>query len=530
LVFVSNLWFDTKTKHGASAPKLNSRIGGYCFPRLRALFLPRGGVVESGRHYVTAPLNIVLIGALGAGKGTQAAKLASRFGLVHVASGDLFRQNLEKGTALGRRAKRYMDQGELVPEEITQAMMRERLLQVEPHQGIVLDGFPRTEYQATVLDEILKEVGRTLAAAIFLFVPDEVIVESRLPGRLTCKQCQRPYHSIHNPPERPMACDACGGDLYRRSDDTPEGARARLRVFHRQFPPVVFHYLQSGRLRSVDGEGGIEEVHALLCETIEALAKHPPRPATSEEAGLFQALKSAPRALSSGEVAHRSPDLVLLGGPGSGKGTQAEHLRSHLHLTHIATGDLFREHLKLQTDLGKLAKAFMDRGELVPDDVTEEMVRERLSRPDTAGGFVLDGFPRTLPQAEALTEMMTDLGRRVTGVLYMKVSDQEIVKRLSGRRICRSCQTPYHTLFKPPVREGGCDACGGQLYQRDDDNPETVLARLKTFHGQTAPLIDYYERVGLLVEIDGEQSVAEVTERILAAAQGLLPVTATTRN
>ncbi len=468
---------------------------------------------------MSAPLNVVLIGPLGAGKGTQAAKLASRFGLVHVASGDLFRENLEKGTALGRLAKRYMDRGELVPEEITEAMMRERLLQVEPHQGILLDGFPRTAYQAAVLDEILKEVGRSLAAAIFLFVPDEAIVGSRLPGRLTCRQCQRPYHRNHNPPKRPMACDVCGGDLYRRSDDTAEGARARLKVFHRQFPPVVFHYLQSGKLRSVEGDAPIEQVHAALSETIETLEKDPRRPATREEAELVHALKRSPRALLPAEVAHGGRDLVLLGGPGSGKGTQAEHLRTELRLRHIATGDLFREHLRLETDLGRLAKAFMDRGELVPDDVTEEMVRERLSRPDTAEGFVLDGFPRTLPQAEALTEMMTDLRRRITGVLYMKVSDQEIVKRLSGRRICRSCQMPYHTIFKPPAKAGACDACGGEIYQREDDNPQTVRARLKTFHGQTAPLIDYYSRAGLLLEIDGERSVAEVTERTLAAAR-----------
>ncbi|HEX9924017.1 MAG TPA: adenylate kinase [Anaerolineae bacterium] len=227
-------------------------------------------------------------------------------------------------------------------------------------------------------------------------------------------------------------------------------------------------------------------------------------------------------ALSPAQTTRPSLDLVLLGGPGSGKGTQAEQLTKHLNLPHIATGDLFRENLKQETDLGKLAKAYMNRGELVPDDVTESMVQERLSRPDTADGFILDGFPRTLPQAEALTEMLTEMQRRLAGVLYINVSDDEIVRRLSGRLICRNCQTPYHLEFKPPAQPGMCDVCGGELYQRDDDNPETVRARLKTFHGQTAPLVDYYQAAGLLIEIDGEGDVAGVTERTMTAAQSLV--------
>jgi adenylate kinase len=212
---------------------------------------------------------------------------------------------------------------------------------------------------------------------------------------------------------------------------------------------------------------------------------------------------------------------VLLGAPGSGKGTQAEQLSRQLNLPHIATGDLFRENLKNQTELGQLAKAYMDRGELVPDDVTEAMVRERLARPDTQAGFILDGFPRTLPQAEALTEIMTGLQRRIDGVLYIKVSDQEIMDRLSGRLICRNCQATYHLKFKPPAQPGICDRCGGPLYQRDDDNPETVGARLKTFHTQTEPVIDYYRQAGLLIEISGEGAVSEITAKVLTAVGDL---------
>ena len=161
----------------------------------------------------------------------------------------------------------------------------------------------------------------------------------------------------------------------------------------------------------------------------------------------------------------------------------------------------------------------MDRGELVPDDVTEAMVEERLSQPDTADGFILDGFPRTRPQAEALTEIATAMHRQIAGVLYINVSDSEIVSRLSGRLICRDCQTPYHLEFKPPDKEGICDVCQGELYRRDDDNPETIGARLKTYHNHTAPLINYYREAGLLIEIDGEGDVAQVTERALAVVK-----------
>jgi adenylate kinase len=192
-----------------------------------------------------------------------------------------------------------------------------------------------------------------------------------------------------------------------------------------------------------------------------------------------------------------------------------------LDLVHVASGDLFRDNLKRQTELGKLAKSYMDSGELVPDDVTQGMVRERLSRPDTSPGVVLDGFPRTLPQAEALADIMKDLNRELDGVLYIKVSDEEIIKRLSGRRICRNCQTPYHVIYNPPQTPGVCDVCGGELYQRDDDNPATARNRLATFHRQTAPLIDYYRQAGLLVELDGEGDVDDVNRRMVEAARGL---------
>ena len=212
-------------------------------------------------------------------------------------------------------------------------------------------------------------------------------------------------------------------------------------------------------------------------------------------------------------------NIVLLGGPGSGKGTQAQELSAGLKLAHVASGDLFRDNFKRATELGQLAKSYMDRGELVPDDVTEGMVEERLARPDARDGFILDGFPRTLPQAHALGEMLDRLHRQLSGVLCINVSDDAIVSRLSGRLICRNCQAPYHSVFNPPKTADTCDQCGGELYQRADDNAATVRARLATFHAQTEPLIEYYRGAGLLHEINGEGDIAVVSARSLAAVK-----------
>lgn len=209
--------------------------------------------------------------------------------------------------------------------------------------------------------------------------------------------------------------------------------------------------------------------------------------------------------------------IVLLGPPASGKGTQATRLHEDLGLSHIASGDLFRENLKNETELGLKAKEYMDRGALVPDDVTIAMVMDRLGRPDCADGALLDGFPRTIAQAEALDEALSDQGYGIDAVPYIAVPDDVLVDRVSGRRICRDCGESYHVKFNPPEEPGVCDKCGGELYQRDDDKPETVRKRLEVYWKQTSPLIDYYRDKGLLVEIDGDQSIDTVTEELREA-------------
>jgi adenylate kinase len=182
----------------------------------------------------------------------------------------------------------------------------------------------------------------------------------------------------------------------------------------------------------------------------------------------------------------------------------------------VASGDLFRENLGKETEVGLLAKSYMDKGELVPDEVTIRMILERISRPDCEAGCLLDGFPRTLAQAEALDKALNEQGKGIDKVLYIKVSDEELLRRLSGRWICRSCQTPYHTVNAPPKEAGKCDRCGGDLYQRDDDTEETARNRLVVYFDQTAPLIDYYVNSNKLSEVNGEQAVEAVGEELLS--------------
>ena len=468
-------------------------------------------------------MNIVLIGPSLAGKGTQADKLIPELDLLHIATGDVFRESLENQTALGVLAQQYMDQGELVPDDVVEAMVEEFVNKADPNKGILFDGFPRTLYQAKFLEDLLKETGRALDAVIYLKVSNDEVVK-RLPGRMICRKCQSPFHRVYNPFQTCPYTMCQGEYLYQRDDDNPETIRARLRVFHREAATLIDYYQQREKLIIIDGEQDIEQVHKAILNALEAVQRSEGRSATFEEAQQITALKDVRLALSREQAKHRSLDIVLLGAPGSGKGTQAVQLGKFFNIRRVATGDLFRKNIEEQTQLGKLAKKYMDRGELVPDNVTEAMVRERLSRQDTAGGFILDGFPRTLPQAEALTEIMTDMNRRIDLVIYLNVADDEIIERLSGRLICRKCQSPFHKTYNPFERCPYSQCEGEYLYQREDDRPETVRNRLRTFHRQTTPLIQYYSDAGLLVEIDGVGEVSEVFERTLVVVRKIIEI------
>lgn len=214
-------------------------------------------------------------------------------------------------------------------------------------------------------------------------------------------------------------------------------------------------------------------------------------------------------------------DIILLGAPGAGKGTQAELLREWMPIPQVSSGDLFRANISSGTELGLKAKGYMDRGELVPDDVTVGMVADRIAQADCASGVIFDGFPRTVAQAEALSKMMAGMGRRIDLVAYITVPRDVLLDRLGGRWTCRQCGKVYHALFSPEKVKGVCDACGGGLYQRADDTPETQRRRIDVYVESTAPLVSYYREKGLLVEIDGEQGIEQVQQQLRQAIEGV---------
>lgn len=213
-------------------------------------------------------------------------------------------------------------------------------------------------------------------------------------------------------------------------------------------------------------------------------------------------------------------NIVFMGPPGAGKGTQAEAIVEQFGIPHISTGDAFRLAMKQGTELGKLAKQYVDSGKLVPDEVTIGIVRDRLQQDDCADGFLLDGFPRTISQAEALDEIVRDMNRKIDHVINLAVDRSLLLARLTGRRICKSCGATYHVLFNAPKQEGLCDKCGGELYQRSDDTEEKVGTRLDEYISKTAPLLDYYSTQGLLRQINGEQDIADVTKEIAMLIRG----------
>ncbi|RHQ18273.1 adenylate kinase [Lachnospiraceae bacterium AM48-27BH] len=207
--------------------------------------------------------------------------------------------------------------------------------------------------------------------------------------------------------------------------------------------------------------------------------------------------------------------IIMLGAPGAGKGTQAKKIAEKYQIPHISTGDIFRANIKGGTELGMKAKTFMDQGMLVPDEITIGMLMDRIGQEDCINGYVLDGFPRTIPQAESLTKALAERGEKVDYAINVDVPDENIINRMSGRRACLGCGATYHITFNPPVKEGICDTCGQELVLRDDDKPETVKKRLDVYHQQTQPLIDYYKNAEVLAEVDGTQPMDAVFQDIV---------------
>lgn len=212
--------------------------------------------------------------------------------------------------------------------------------------------------------------------------------------------------------------------------------------------------------------------------------------------------------------------IIILGAPGAGKGTQAGILSREMNLPRIASGDLFRQALEKKSKLGLLAKSYMEEGRLVPDEIAIRMVLERISLPDCVSGCLFDGFPRTLEQAEVLDKALAEQGKSIAKAIYIQVTKEEFLKRLSGRWLCRNCQTPYHLVTSPPKVQGKCDKCGSELYQRPDDNEETVRERLEVFFAQTAPILDYYRKQNKLIEVNGNLGIQEVAREVISVLRG----------
>jgi adenylate kinase len=433
-------------------------------------------------------MNIAFLGPACAGKSTQAARVARPFGLRHLSTGKLMRDHFDRHTALGILAKKYVASGDLVPDDMVDAMVEEVAHHTPPDSGLLFDGFPGTLPQARFLDGMFQGYGRKLDAVFYLHIPSEAVFE---------RASQR---------------------IPRRADDTVEILTNRLRVFHRNTAPVLQHFLESGRLAFIDGSGSIDAVHNQFVLALGDLLAGQ-RPKLSEAQRAIIEHLGRPTAAVFTPPSQPRLNFVLIGGPGSGKGTQADFLCTDLGLPHISTGDLFRDHMEKRTELGRIARAYIDHGDLVPDDVTESMVRDRLAQPDCIPGFVLDGFPRTLPQAHALEDILTGLNRQLTSVLHLGVPDEEIVQRLSGRRICRECKRSFHLQLNPFTACPDAKCHGEHLFQRDDDTPETVQVRLKKFHTQTEPLIAYYRNQELLVDICGSGEVSEVRGRLVEAVK-----------
>ena len=225
-------------------------------------------------------------------------------------------------------------------------------------------------------------------------------------------------------------------------------------------------------------------------------------------AGLVQACQCAGK----GAI---SMKIIMLGAPGAGKGTQAKKIAAKYQIPHVSTGDIFRANIKNGTELGMKAKSYMDAGGLVPDEITIGMLLDRIHEADCENGYVLDGFPRTIPQAESLTEALAGMDEKIDYAVNVDVPDENIISRMSGRRACLNCGATYHIVYNPPKQEGVCDVCGDKLVLRDDDKPETVQKRLSVYHDQTQPLIEYYEKAGVLKQVDGTQDMEAVFQDIV---------------
>ncbi len=440
-------------------------------------------------------MNIAIIGPSYAGKTTCARQVAKEFGLMRFSLGRKIQHYITEQKALGLLARPYALRGNLVPDELGNAILEENIRKNTEVRGFVFDGFPCTLYQAVYMIDLLREAGMKLDGVVFMKMSPDMTFE----------------RAIKNPPKDELL------------PVTQESLATRVNSFKSTAESVLRLFAHSTAFMVVDGAGDpLEDAYPKIRQFIKDIEDGKFVSRSVEELD-----KEIDQFLAGYQMTEKTPtnkpmNLVLMGPPGCGKGTHSEMLCKMLQIPAVSTGNLFREHLKNKTALGAIAGAFISQGRLVPDDVTAAMVKKRVNDSDAMHGFILDGFPRTVPQANALDAILTVSSRALDGVIYINVPDAEIIQRLSGRRFCPKCQRTYHVIFNKPKKEGCCDYDGEALITRADDNEATVKARLEGYRKQTLPVIELYRQRGILVEVNGMGSVDEVEERMIQGCQSLI--------
>lgn len=405
---------------------------------------------------------------------------------MHLSTGDLLRAAVKEKTDVGLQAQRLMEAGKFVPDPLVIGLIREAIKTDACKYGFILDGFPRTQAQARALDAVLAGSGEKVTSVINMSVPDHDLVE-RVTGRLIHRSSGRSYHVTFKPPQVAGLDDITGEPLYQRPDDNEATLRKRLDAFHKQTIPVLLHYRHVTR-------------------TIDA-SVHPD-----------VVTKSAFAAVQ-GKKQFRQI-LILLGPPGCGKGTQAPALAARYTLVHLSTGDMLRAAVKAGSAIGKAAQAVMEAGRLVSDNIVVDIIQEAIQHRRCRNGFILDGFPRTVPQARMLDDMLARSGEAVTHVMNLQVPERLLVERITGRWIHKASGRSYHTKFNPPKVPLKDDVTGEALEQRKDDNEITLRTRLAAFRDQTLPILAHYHHSSIARSVDASLAPAQVTPALFKAVRG----------
>jgi len=445
-------------------------------------------------------INVVL-GPPGCGKGTQAPRMAREWNLPHLSTGHILREHVQKNTDLGKKVKSFMDRGELVPDDVMIAILRDRTNQMDCGWGFILDGFPRTVAQARAFDQILRERNETVSRVIILNVSDDILID-RMTGRWIHKPSGRAYHAKYNKPKSlissggearadNMKDDITGEALVQRSDDNESTVKNRLAIYHRESDGLADHYKPLGLNIYVDAKQDPEKVWTDIKKM------------------------NGPQ---------WRKIVALSGPPGSGKGSQAIRISKEWNIPHISTGNILRDAVHKGTETGKRVKAYMDKGDLVPDDVMLGLIRDRINQIDCGWGFVLDGFPRTAEQARLMSMILKEKRvERIVKFINFMCPDDVCVERMTGRWVHKASGRAYHVKYNKPKSLGDGkpsadnmkdDITGDPLYQRSDDTEAVVKTRLAQFHKDNQPVLDYYKLRGTLVNVDAKQNADSLFQEI----------------